>query len=257
MVAVIAIILHLVTAGWLVWFFVHSDRGSREPVRGLIIAALFGLVSLVLATIAYALIEVPSPENVSYFTSFGVAWGAGWKIGLIEETAKLLPILLFIYKRPYFNEHTDGVIYFGLAGLVFGTVENILYVGFSGAGLIRIFFTPFFHATTTAIIGYGIARFRLKSSSLGLPIVLYVLMVMAHALYDASAFYSAQQPLYIFMMLGLSIASTIGVFVIYHFAHRFDTASSLSTDGVRKFCRRCGAENPQDTVYCARCGKLA
>ncbi len=257
MVEIIAIALHLITAGLLVWYFVRGDRGSREPARGLVAATFCGLIALVLATIAYGFVAVPSPENTEIFTSFGVAWSAGWKIGLIEETAKLLPILIYIYRRPFFNEHTDGVIYFGLTGLVFGTVENILYVGFSGAGLVRIFFLPFFHATTTAIIGYGIARYRLKNSSIALPIMLYGLMVGAHALYDASAFYSSHQPIYLIPILVLSAASTIGVFIIYYFAHRHDKGLRLSTDGVRKYCRQCGSPNPQDSLYCSKCGKLA
>ena len=110
----------------LTWFFLKNDHGDKEPVSALWIAGLLGVLGFVAAGfLEYWFIPLKSltPGTSSYKSAFL----AFLLVGLIEESCKFIPLAIFIFKRSYFNEHTDGIIYFALAGLGFGIPENIFY----------------------------------------------------------------------------------------------------------------------------------
>ena len=143
--------MYLVTSIWLAWFLVTRDRGSKEPRGTLIMAGAFGL----LAVFAAAFLEakflgwLPESGDASVLMLVGFLL-----VGFIEEAAKFVPLAYWIYRKPEFNELTDGIIYFALCGLVFGFVENIGYLLSGGVfvGIMRVFILLFFHAATAAIV---------------------------------------------------------------------------------------------------------
>ncbi len=240
----------------LLLYLLSKDRGSKEP-RSMLWAALgFGLLAIPIAMFFESFIGIRDFLDVEGMPMGWLAQQALW-IGLIEECAKFLPLAIFIYKKGYFNEHTDGVLYFAVAGLGFGVPENILYTVQEGTatGVGRLILTPIFHAATTAFIGYYLARAKVERRSLRGPALALVAMILVHAFYDFGLL--SQEALLVFGSV-LTTASISGALFLYaSTAKKQDEFWGLSAIGTNKFCRKCGRANPHLYLYCARCGKRA
>lgn len=168
----------------LAWFLISHDHGEKEPIAALWMAAGFGVLGAMLA----AWLEnwlIPS-HNLMPGATPGALLTASLSVGFIEEACKFIPLAVVIYGRRYFNENTDGVIYFALAGLGFGLPENILYTLQFGAktGLIRVLLTPFLHAATTGLVGYFLAKQKVFKRSPFWVVVPLAVMMLLHGLYD-------------------------------------------------------------------------
>lgn len=212
----------------LAWYLLANDRGPKEPVVALWAAAGFGLAGAVMAIFLNAFIPsfdllVVAPHSHILLAALGV--------GLIEEGCKFLPLALWIYRKPYFNEHTDGVIYFALAGLAFGLPENILYTMQYGSDAVagRLFLTPFFHAAITGLVGYWLARTKLSGRPAAWAALPFLAAVGLHGLYDFGLV--AGTPLYLGLSVLVTLVLSAGLFVAYLRATHRDQNMGLSAAG--------------------------
>jgi RsiW-degrading membrane proteinase PrsW (M82 family) len=182
---------------------------------------------------------------------------AAMAVGAIEELCKFLPLAAWIYKKRYFNEHTDGVIYFAIAGLGFGLPENILYTLQFGteAGTVRLILTPIFHAATTGLVGYYLINRKLSSKPVATVIPGLAAAIVLHGLYDFGLL--SGRPIYQLGALLITLSLSAGLFMLFLKATQQDQDSGLSVAGHNSFCRSCGWANPQHHLYCAHCGKNA
>ncbi len=255
----IPMILLTAAALWLARFLVRRDRGAHEPVRALWAVFGLGFVGMIAASVLEVLIPadyLPSATGALPAPSMGL-FLAAMAVGLIEELCKIVPAALFVYKKPYFNEHTDGIIYFAIAGLGFGLPENLLYVLQFGtsAGFMRLLLTPFFHAALTALIGYFLVRVKLDRASKWTVVVAYLGVASLHGLYDFGLFTGI---IWLVMVsLLISVGLTVALFVAYARSTRSDQLLGLSAVGNNSFCRNCGTPNPKHYLYCQHCGKHA
>jgi len=239
----------------LAWFLIFHDHGEKEPIGALWIALALGLFAALPAVLLERSLLHLQPNNLSpQLTQLGLNTLG---VGVIEEACKFLPLAFFIYKRRYFNEHTDGVIYFALAGLGFGLPENILYTAQFGssAGFARIILTPFFHAATTAIVGYYLARGKMRGRSVIWVALPLVLMMLLHGLYDFGLM--SNKSVFAMMSVGITFALSGALFVLFLKAQELDQDMGISTIGHNSFCRSCGCPNPEHHLYCTHCGKNA
>lgn len=236
-------------------FFVRHDRGQKEPISALWIAVGMGILGVVIG-LMLELVLIPA-SALSATASLGTLFAGSLGVGVIEEACKFVPLALFIFPKRYFNEHTDGVIYFALAGLAFGLPEHLLYtveLG-AGAGVGRIILAPFFHAATTGIVGYFLAKRKLAGKSLaGIAPVLIVFMLV-HAVYDFGLL--SKRPAFMALSVGIAFSLSAALFLAYQRATQLDQDKGLSIVGNNSFCRSCGAPNPNHNLYCSRCGKNA
>jgi RsiW-degrading membrane proteinase PrsW (M82 family) len=187
----------------------------------------------------------------------GTMFGTAMAVGVIEELCKFVPLATYLYKQRYFNEHTDGVIYFALAGLGFGLPENILYTLQYGSrtGLIRLVLTPIFHAAITGMVGYFLIKRKLlgkKAWGVFLPLTAAILL---HGLYDFGL--AVGTGFYALMALLITLGTSAGLFVLFLKATEQDQDAGLSSSGHNDFCRACGKPNPNHYLYCTYCGKRA
>ena len=175
-------------AGVLVWYFLYSRDGVREPWYAVFDAFGFGLVAVVIALILEVIFIPDGAQvnaNIVQPTTLD-AFRIALLVAVTEEAAKFLPLALFIHRRRYFDRAVDGVIYFALAGLAFGVIENLLYVWRYGAdvGLYRAIILVFFHAATAGIVGFSFAKAKIEKRSLGGTFGLLILIIFEHAIYD-------------------------------------------------------------------------
>ncbi|MBC8286820.1 MAG: PrsW family intramembrane metalloprotease [Nitrospinae bacterium] len=130
------------------------------------------------------------PKTI-FYAFFGVA--------LAEELCKFLFLKAFIFDDREFNEPFDGIIYGGMIGCGFATVENIIHVLPHGqeVGILRMLTAVPGHAFFGIILGYfmGRAKFSLNGPRHlmhGLAVV-----VMLHGIYDTAAFSNALWSIYL------------------------------------------------------------
>jgi RsiW-degrading membrane proteinase PrsW (M82 family) len=252
-------VAYILLAYWLYSYFARSDRGPKEPVGALRAACWFGVGAVIAAGVLNQLlvpkevIEFVGAENPVTPPLATLVQGV-MTISLIEETLKFVPLALFIYKKGYFNELTDGVVYFALAGIWFGSIESIGYASLYGGevGLMRLIIAPFLHAGFTALAGIGLIRYKLVRRRWYVIAGWFALAVVLHALYNLSIFLSGGA---ILIALLIALAVNLGPFYFFKKAQRADELRGMSAVGVNKYCRNCGLPNPEGFLFCTRCGK--
>jgi RsiW-degrading membrane proteinase PrsW (M82 family) len=239
----------------LAWYLIANDRGEREPIYALWVAAGLGVAG----AFAAGLLEGWLVKDASYLAGESglKLLGAALTVGVIEEICKFLPLAVWIYKKRYFNEHTDGVIYFALAGLGFGLPENILYTLQFGtkAGTTRLILTPLFHAAITGLIGYYLIKAKLSRKSAFKVLLPLSGAILLHGLYDFGLL--SGRAMYQTLSLLITLGLSAGLFVLFLKATQQDQDTGLSTIGHNTFCRSCGWANPAHHLYCTHCGKNA
>ncbi|MFO0781831.1 MAG: PrsW family glutamic-type intramembrane protease [Candidatus Saccharimonadales bacterium] len=239
----------------LVWFLLAHDHGEKEPIGMLWMAVFLGA----LGGFAAMLLErwIIDAKDLLPGVSIATLATAALCIGVIEEACKFGPLALVIYHKRYFNEHTDGIIYFALAGLGFGLPENVLYTMQYGpkTGVLRMFLTPLFHAGLTAIVGYFLVKRKLAGKSpWGILPVLGAAMAV-HGLYDFGLISGIPFMAGVSVLITLLITATM--FALYVRATELDQEMGLSAVGHNAYCRSCGHPNPKHHLYCTKCGKNA
>jgi protease PrsW len=258
MALLIAFILFAVAVMLFITFIVKRDHGKREPKGALWAAAGYGALAVLAAGTLNAFL-VPNISEVVGGTTVlpvGELMVASLTIGLIEETLKCIPLAIFLYKKKYFDELTDGIIYFGIAALTFGIIEDIFYAleyG-GGTGILRVVLMPYLHAGFTILFGIMLAYRKVLGKSLWYVVAGYAAAVLMHAAYDFFAFSGGY---YVILMLALTAVLNVSLFVIFRWAQRKDESRGMSAIGINKFCRNCGAANPERLLYCSQCGKLS
>ena len=255
MLMFVAFLAFVLTSVGVVWFMLSNDRGTKEPVSALWLAFLLGLLALVIASIVESKII---PEAVLLNSTAVPRWqllGFSAAVGLIEEAAKFWPLALIMYHKSYFNEHTDGIIYFAICGLTFGLVENILYTYQYGSkvGFTRLLLLPIFHGATTAIIGYYAARLHLRRKSLWNALPAYGVIAGLHGLYNFGL--SSRVNVFALASVMTTVMLSICFVMVYFKATALDRSMGLSVSGHNDFCRTCGRHNLHHTMFCESCGK--
>ncbi|PID30319.1 hypothetical protein CSA80_02755 [Candidatus Saccharibacteria bacterium] len=253
----ITILLFFGLAAFLVWYLQSKDRGEREPIEMLWAAAGFGFAAMIVAIVFEKFLPGNLADLQDSAASNASRAGIMFGIGLIEEVCKFVPLAFFLYKKRYFNEHTDGILYFALAGIGFGLPENILYTlgQGTGAGVGRLILMPFFHAALTAIPGYYLAKAKLKRKPLWHVAVALGAVVFLHGFYNFGLI--AHNYFLLLISLATTISLVVVLFMLIAKAKSEDQAIGLSVVGQNAFCRNCGWPNPKRQLYCERCGKYA
>lgn len=240
-------------------YTVKADRGSKEPTRALFGAAGFGLLAVIIAGFLNELL-IPSQAleaigtEQSHTLPFGLLAQSVLTVGLIEEGLKAIPLALFIYRKGYFNELTDGVIYFGIAGLTFGIIEDLTYTAEYGVGvgIFRIIFSPYLHAGFTVLFGIALVQMKLLKKPFLFVVGGFGAAILAHALYDFAVFKGG---FFLLLALALTVLLNTMIFVFFKKAQKIDEARGMSAVGINKYCRNCGVPNPKHYLFCEQCGK--
>lgn len=174
-------------------YIYYSDKWEPEP-KALVIKSFFlgGLAVFPTSYFEGVFETVFGLETIWQEDAGGLWWQkvfyAFFGVALVEEACKFLFLKGFIYDRREFSEPFDGIVYGGIVGCGFATVENLFYVLPMGqeTGILRMFTAVPGHAFEGMILGYfmGKAKFSLEPEKellkgLGLVVVL-------HGIYDTA-----------------------------------------------------------------------
>ncbi|MBN1699113.1 MAG: PrsW family intramembrane metalloprotease [Spirochaetales bacterium] len=158
MTVILSLVIAIVPSLLLVFYFYRRDSYKKEPKRMILFAFFLGIVSIfpaVFFALALGFLEkMENPWLLSFIEAFITA-------ALVEEVAKTGMLRFFIFRNPYFDEITDGIIYMAVISLGFACFENILYsIDDVQTALIRAFTAVPGHALWSGIMGYyfGLAK---------------------------------------------------------------------------------------------------
>ena len=196
MYTIFSFVLAVIPALFLVRYFYKQDNLKKEP-KGLIVKVfLLGIVS----TIPIIIIEIILSEfnkliladTIQFF-----AFKAFIVAGFSEEYLKFLVVRIYPYRKKYFDEVMDGIVYTIVAGLGFACLENIIYVINGGilTAIIRAFTAIPLHALAAGIMGYYIGEGKFASDKKirnRFFIQGLIWAILIHGLYDFFLFISPQ-----------------------------------------------------------------
>jgi RsiW-degrading membrane proteinase PrsW (M82 family) len=184
----------LLSIAWLA-FVRRFDRARPEPLWLVTATFVLGGLSVLPAGLAEYAFGAASPWLDPSVVTLGgqlralplsVAVGT-LVVGVSEEGAKLLSVLILAWRRREFDEPVDGVVYSSAAALGFAAAENAKYfaVGrMSGTVVaLRGFVTVPAHMFFAAIWGYALGQ-ALVSRKSRMPEA-FALAALAHGAFDA------------------------------------------------------------------------
>src|SRR5213596_2211845 len=184
---------------YLVWIR-NSPRYGREPWSTVLKAFSWGavlsvIIALVLSLVFILILNQIGPLNDFFARRFAdptTAIGVLVVAPIVEESAKGVGATA---GRPQTQSKADGLVYGAAAGLGFSATENLVYalaallvpgVGPSGSLVVvavRSFSSTFLHASSTAVMGYGLAKSWLSGRPWAV-FPFYIVAVAMHATFN-------------------------------------------------------------------------
>lgn len=187
----ISLALAVVPALFILFYISRRDRLRPEPRGAVFRIFLLGIATTVPAIVIELLLEeirlLQTPAGFLYpaFKAFVVT-------GLVEESLKLFVVMRYAFRKHYFNEVMDGIVFTVAAGMGFACLENVLYVLGKGisVGVLRAFTSVPMHGAASVIMGYyiGKAHFSIGGKRRFMVLKGFLLAVLFHGLYNLSIF---------------------------------------------------------------------
>ena len=177
----------------LLWggYHYYRDRRRPEPITHALLAIAAGIAAGWLGQWLYRALAWLGLWQDAYALAredlVGLLIYAVLGIGLIEETAKLVPFLLLALSLKAFDERVDGIIYAGLVALGFAAYENVLYLEFAtpGENVARAITGPLVHIVFASLWGYPVGCAVLARAVLWWPIIQgFSASILIHGVYD-------------------------------------------------------------------------
>lgn len=176
-------------------FIYYSDKWDREPKKLVIKSFFLGGLAVFPAYYFEGVVEefiglqALEGEHSPFFWTKTLFY-AFFGVALAEELCKFLFLKAFVFDEREFNEPFDGIIYGGMIGCGFATVENIMYVLPQGheVGILRMLTAVPGHAFFGIILGYFMGRAKFSINRARHLIHGLVAVVTLHGVYDTAAF---------------------------------------------------------------------
>lgn len=184
--------LYALTAIFIAWIWVDYyrliDIYEPEKLKNFILVFFLGATSVFIVFFLNGLIFDKTSFNLNGNLINDFLY-CTIRIGMLEEFAKITPFIVF-YKvfRKEVNEPIDFIAYACVSALGFSAAENILYFNNYGPEIIsgRAVLSSIGHMVDTAIVAYGIVRYKYRKTKLGKFEVFWFFCLgsAVHGLYD-------------------------------------------------------------------------
>jgi RsiW-degrading membrane proteinase PrsW (M82 family) len=171
---------------WLIYIY-RLDIFNKEKKRHLILILILSIVLTLFADLPYSVIHsLGFTDSVKPLASFIYSV---FGIGLIEETIKLIPLLIILKFTKAIDEPYDYILYASASALGFAFVENAMYLNNRGIEIInaRALYATVAHMTFSSMIAYGLFLAKFKKSKLPrfvLFISFFFFAIFSHGFYD-------------------------------------------------------------------------
>jgi RsiW-degrading membrane proteinase PrsW (M82 family) len=172
-------------------YHLHVDRDLPEPLGQLLLAFALGIGSFFIGAMLYRALGAVGLRRDAFILAAndlpGLFTYAVLAIGVIEESAKLIPFLLIVLRFREFNEPIDGIVYASFIALGFAAMENLLYLPglATRAAYARGFAGPVVHMVFASLWGYYVGRAWLRRRALAATVVVSLgLTACLHGVYD-------------------------------------------------------------------------
>jgi RsiW-degrading membrane proteinase PrsW (M82 family) len=169
----------------------YKDRHQPEPILNLVFCFLLGIAASYLSKSMYMALETVNLRHDAYELAATNLWQllaySIFIIGGIEETAKLIPFLIFAIRFKAFDENLDGIIYASFIALGYAAMENFHYLQYltESEAIYRGFAGPLVHILFASVWGYKIGIARLAGRPLALvSFVAVTIAAILHGFYD-------------------------------------------------------------------------
>ena len=169
----------------------YKDRHQPEPLRNLVFCFFLGVAASYLSKLMYVVAGSVGLRFDAYELAATNLWQlflyAVLIIGGIEETAKLVPFLVFAIRFKAFDENLDGIIYASFIALGYASMENLHYLEFLSRdeALYRGFAGPLVHIVFASVWGYWIGIAHLAGRPIALTtFVAVTIAALFHGMYD-------------------------------------------------------------------------
>ncbi|MBI4852323.1 MAG: PrsW family intramembrane metalloprotease [Acidobacteria bacterium] len=236
---------------WLAFFYVQ-DWHDREPISLVFVTFLLGIFAtipaLIFNTVGIVFVAFFLGQN-SFLSNFVQFFGI---VGPVEESAKLLAVLVFAYKQPEFDEPIDGVIYAAAAALGFAAAENVLYVSqFQNLEILKIRgpISNAGHALFSAFWGLALSQAKAASNVRGkrTNIIIYGLLLAAitHGLFD-----------FILVMIGDKSLILSFITILLLMGGMFWYVESNVLEFIKKSPKRNESAKLKAVLRCPNCGQV-
>src|SRR6059036_1613785 len=194
---------------YLVWIR-NSPRYGREPWPTVLKTFAWGAVFSVIIAIILSVVFILVLDEIQSLNDFfarrfqndpSTVIVALVVAPIVEEAAKGVGVTA---GRPQTQSKTDGLVYGAAAGLGFSATENLVYalaallvpgVGPSDSLVViavRSFSSTFLHASSTAVMGYGLAKSWLSGRPWAV-FPFYIVAVAMHATFNLFSTLAAEQ----------------------------------------------------------------
>ncbi len=138
-------------------------------------------------------------------------------VSLSEETCKCLGLLIYPFRKKFFNEPLDGIVYSVMIGMGFATLENLLYAFRYDIGTtaVRALTAVPAHATFAAIMGFYVGRAKFRPHGKWKLILKgWAIAVGIHGLYDFFILQQLSEELITVALLILSVSMFFAIRMI-------------------------------------------
>jgi RsiW-degrading membrane proteinase PrsW (M82 family) len=243
------------------WAIRSYDFYEKEPFIKLLLMMLFGgIISIVISLVVYDFVSIK--HNI---------FDAVFKIGFIEETSKLLALMiLYLIIKKDFNEIVDGIVYISAISLGFAVIENIFYCFQSEDPFFLLF-----HRSVFSVMGHisfsgymGLAFYIHKKVHRNYTGLFWSigLAALAHGFYDGFLFHYEVSEFFQFVFLALVLLQLFLLRTVLGFSeHRVFLNESLfqiRTKVLSGHCKHCKRDVEAKSlsfrkircVQCSQCG---
>jgi RsiW-degrading membrane proteinase PrsW (M82 family) len=195
----------LISAMWLVYLS-YLDIFKPEKFVWLVVMFTAGMVFVPAVFLFGDTMEIITSWdlNSNFLNDFAYSI---FMIGVPEEFAKILPLLIFTLFGKNLKEPVDYIIYGSASALGFAFLENLIYFAEIKNGIIhgRAYLAVIGHMTDTTIVAYAFvfSKYRLKNPKTlwyTLPTTFFTAAVV-HGLYDVLLFHNLIFFFFIFFIL--------------------------------------------------------
>jgi protease PrsW len=190
MQTILLLIISIIPAVALLWYFNKQDKGQKEPKKLKWKIFAWGIMAAVFAVIIELNIEDffrylgINPIKTFWLYIFLTAFVTA---AFVEEAIKLWVVKTHAYNNKNFNEVMDGITYTIIASMGFATFENIFYVldGGLGIGILRAVISVPAHALFSGVMGYYIGKSRfVQKGATKLILIGFAYGVFYHGMFD-------------------------------------------------------------------------